>query len=424
MKTLQQEFLQVSASVPHEHAQTIRYAARSGLSSNSTQFPSLDRLIFTESASLHLARYGGLCLPHGDMSQIKSLTLIGRVLRNPFLNCDQNIFCTTFSGLIDLDISALEFPEGPYVQAINEYHEHDEFATRTAICIERLLASIYFSQIQSMKMGFLQVTSKIVHRMLDMSSLDKLKSLNIIGVNNSEFYNENMAFREIDTDKEHKEYGMWPSQILKLGGNLYLNYPSKYCDICEVHCMSFSDDQDCSIGCLELLKHPKLRASLEHLQLGCYVDIRKEEIEEYWCGDEDKNEDDDVNDDEEEGVTKVTDGHDYLDYTYIRWANSLSYYKKLISLHIKCFRTEAVNIVVKHIVDNPPPNLSIITIMTTPDLKDSLFTNLHHKQKTIDHWFKPRNNFVRKMMAFVYTNYNNPLISENVYREEVKRWSK
>ena len=62
--------------------------------------------------------------------------------------------------------------------------------------------------------------------------------------------------------------------------------------------------------------------------------------------------------------------------------------------------------------------------MAPPRFKDSLFTSLQNRQKTIDHWFKPRTSIAQKPLTFVYTSFKNPLISENVYKEDVKRWSK
>lgn len=412
MRTLQQEFLQVSSSVPHRTAETVRYAIRSGLSSSSTQFPSFDRLVFTECASMHLARNGGLCLPEGDMSQIKYLTFIGRALRNPFLNCNHNL-STTFSGLIDLDMSALEFPlvyndntmlfEAPHLM-----EQWMDFKFRSLLCEDRLLASIDSSQIISMKMGFLQTECEMLDRMLAESScLDNLKSLNIIGINNLEFYQKHMAFREINNMFEE---GHTSEQILKLGGQLHFGSPHGYYEfICEHHAMDLEEKEKCSLACLELLKYPKLRATLEHLKLGNFVDIE----EEWWRDDEDK---------------IIVDTNDSelsdLGYKYILWAKSLSNCKKLICLDMTTFDSKAVNIIVKHIVDNPPLNLSTIKIMAPPRLKDSLFTSLQNRQKTIDHWFKPRTSIAQKPLTFVYTSFKNPLISENVYKEDIKRWSK
>jgi len=391
---LQQEFLQVFESALGDDSQNaIKYAIRSGLSPGSTQFPSFDTLVVAESVEL-VAALTGLCLPEGDMSQVKKLILIGRLMMSPFLSHSHNII-TTFSGLKDLDISALELDKMSYLAPQN-YRTY----------LNRLVVAISPSSITSLKLGFLPLRSDIVDIVLATSScLDQLETLKIKALNSNYFYDKHLVWGGCDGYIGDGECG---------GSELFLYAGSEYFTACEDDTLNDDKKYELAMASIKLLKHHKLRASLKHLKLGHFIDSEK------WCN-----------------IIQVVDDDnpcwdEFKTYDYSVWAKALSYYKKLISLDIKCTEYKAVNIIVKHIACNPPINLSKISVKG-PD-EDSLFKNLHNRQKTIDHWFKPSKSILTKTLSFVhsariydklynrYRHYPSPSYSKLVFKDELQRW--
>lgn len=390
---MQQEFLQVSESAIGDDSQNaIKYAIRSGLSPGSTQFPSFDTLVVAESKDFIAARTG-ICLPEGDMSQVKKLILIGRVLMSPFLSHSHNII-TTFSGLKDLDISALELDKMSYL-APQSYRTY----------LHRLVVAIAPSYITSLKLGFLPLRSDIVDIMLATSNcLDQLEKLKIKALNNSYFYDKHLVWGGYDNYIPSFSY---------VGESLFLDDGFEYFTTCEDDTLSEDQKYELAMASIKLLKHHKLRASLKHLKLGHFIDL------EEWCN----------------SIQVVDDDNPYCDefkiYDYSVWAKSLSYYKKLINLDIKCSKYKAVNIIVKHIACNPPMNLSTINVKGSDE--DFLFKNLHNRQKTIDHWFKPSKSILTKTLSFLYSariygklycrrHSPSPSYSKLVLKDELQRW--
>ena len=261
--------------------------------------------------------------------------------------------------------------------------------------LTRLVVAISPSYITSLKLGFLPLRSDIVDIMLATSNcLDQLETLKIKGLNNSYFYDKHLAFGGYDKDWSECASGF------------------EYFTRCEDCRLDEDHKYELIMASIKLLKHHKLRASLKHLKLGDFIDLEK-------CCNSIQVVDDESSD-------------EFESYDYSIWAKTLSYYKKLISLDIKCFEYKAVNIIVKHIACNPPMNLSKINVKG-PD-EDSLFTNLHNRQKTIDHWFKPCKSILTKTLSFIYSArvydklytryryYPSPSYSKLVRKDELQRW--
>ena len=308
---------------------------------------------------------------------------------NPFLSHSHNII-TTFSGLKDLDISALEL---------------NEMSIQAQQNLNRLVVAISPSYITSLKLGFLPLRSDIVDIVLATSScLDQLETLKIKGLNNSYFYDKHLVWGGYDGYDVARDSG----------GSLFLDYSSEYFISCEDDALSEDHKYELAMASIKLLKHHQLRASLKHLKLGHFIDLEK------WCN-----------------RIQVVDNessccNEFESYDYSIWAKTLSYYKKLVSLDIKCSKYKAINIIVKHIACNPPINLSKISVKGPND--DSLFTNLHNRQKTVDHWFKPCKSILTKTLSFVYSAriynklhyryryYPSPSYSKLVFKDELQRW--
>jgi len=388
--------------------------------------------VFNECPSIQIAQQG-LVLPE-NMDQIKYLTLIGRILRNPFFGGVQ----TNLNGLIELDISALEIPTCLDIHDINTFLgelylvQWEEFRLRTIICKNRLQSSISSSNIQKLKLGYLSMRfNHIVEVLLDETScLDNLKTLQLVGINNISFYDKHMAFGG-KSNLNDEVLSINPGVMLKNGGRLFLGSPIDYFTTCAVHVMDEADKYECSLTTFELLKHDKLRASLEELKLGSFIDIEHDKDDD---SDDDNNNNNtnnnsnnNNNNHNDNDNNEKDDNENFFyngDYNYSLWSKVLSSYKTLKSIEMECFRSKAINLIVEHVTDNPPLHLSSFTVKAPYSLKSHLYTNIKNRQKTIDNWFKPNKSIIQKGLTFVYTNYHNPSLSENIYQKEVKRWIK
>lgn len=146
LRMIDQHFLQVDEEDNH----VLRNIILNALSSQ--KFPSLDRLVFRECSTNEIARVS-LVLPE-SMDQIKHLTIIGRALRNPLLNSNTDKNRTKFCGLVELDISSLEFSSSPYYGGQNINNNNSLFTERTELCHKKLCSSISLSKIKTLKLGY------------------------------------------------------------------------------------------------------------------------------------------------------------------------------------------------------------------------------------------------------------------------------
>jgi hypothetical protein len=244
--------------------------------------------------------------------------------------------------------------------------------------------------------------------MLATNCLDQLEMLKIKAFNNSYFYDKHLVWGGYDNYRSSFRY---------IEESLFLYDGFEYFTSCEDSILSEDQQYELAMASIKLLKHHKLRASLKHLKLGHFIEL------EEWCNSIQVVDDDNLHCDE------------FKIYDYSIWAKTLSYYKKLINLDIKCSKHKAVNIIVKHIACNPPINLSKINVKGPDDdsLIESLFKNLHNRQKTIDHWFKPSKSILTKTLSFVYSariydklysscHYPSPSYSKLVLKAELQRW--
>ena len=408
----------------------MRYAILDGLSPGSLQFLKLDTLLFRECVSVEGAR-AGLILPQ-DMSQIKHLTIIGRALRNPFLNADNKLH--TFSGLETLDISGLEFPKCPDnipPIPIEEFQPlQTEFNNRTKFCKEKLISAVSSAQLQSLKLGFTSIDIELG------KIIEPLKSLEIIGRNPISWYESNEALCEQNVAFKLNN-GL---QKLRDGGELWF---SQLQDSFETDPTDESLEEDDKLVCIEicatfLQNNIYLKKNLEHLKISVsWLAIDWDYI--IWGGidevnevlmqlydlvyeDEDGKEEDDKDEEEDEAIIKMKISNRVSEF----WMNTLSHYKKLQHFELKNFddtiEADSFNNLIQKVAFNPPPNLSSLIVSGEHGGRNLLNQILlRRKQKTIENWLKPNRVIPVKPLKIVYTS-NETSLTETLVKLDIKRW--
>ena len=404
----------------------MRYAILDGLSPESLQFPKLDTLIFRECASVEVAR-DGLILPE-DMSQIKHLTIIGRALRNPFLNADNNT--TKFSNLETLDISGLEYPDCPVLPVVPMdvfLPLKTEFDNRTKICKEKFISAI--PSVQSLKLGLTSISFDMT---LD-KIFEQLKTLEIIGRNPLSWYNAKEAFCEQSAAFDLQN----AQQQIRDGGELRFSFFHEHSDELDSSDENLEEDTlECIQNSVALLQNKDLRKNLVHLKVGNWLAYDwsyiiedgiaevNEMLDEMY--DDYHEEDDDNDNDEDEDEVSIT--MKILNRTSNVWASILSEYKRLKHFEIRNFddviEAECIIDMIRKISVNPPPNLSSIIVRGEQEGKNLLKRiSLLRQQKTIENWLPLLSNRLIpvKPLKIVYT-IDETSLTETLTTFNIKRW--